>query len=147
MKEQIKNIVKFMEGLAAQPEAQEIEDIIGKLHNDRMIVRAVNEHVDGDEMNNLLGRRLLQRLGYDDKDKIYRETAQLGLMISGAFVDKAYLERNPGAEDMGYTRSNLTYGNQCGHWSDRPTWCSVCGKDTKEFTGMSVAEMMDAHED
>jgi len=147
MDAQINNIVKFLSGLSTAVEAAELKGIVKNIYDDRHVRKAILAEAPDSEMLPLIGRRILQRLGYPETLKVYRNTAQLGKMVENAIDDQAYLERNPGAEDMGYTRSNQTFGNQCGHHSDHPIYCSVCGKDTKQFTGMSVAEMMEVPED
>lgn len=149
MNAQVNNIVTHLSTLTILnlPQAAEVKEVITKLPNDRHVLAALRCDADHEELLSLYGRRFLQRLGYDDKDAIYQSTAQLGMMIINAWADAEYLRNNPGAEDFGYTRSNQTYGHQCGHHSDHPIYCSVCGKDTKEFTGMSFAEMMEVPED
>lgn len=146
MDAQVNNIIKYLTNLSVAVDASELKALIGCIYDDRHVRKAIAADVQDSEMLPLIGRRLLQRLGVSENAKVYRDTAQLGMMVENAIDDKIYLERNPGSEDFGYTRSNRTFGNQCGHQSDHPTYCSVCGKDTKPFSGPSVSEMFSADE-
>lgn len=146
MDAQLVNIVNYLSHLSVTVDASELKAVVKNIYDDRHVRKAIAAEAPDSEMLPLIGRRILQRLGIAETLKVYRDTAQLGLMVENAINDGIYLERNPGSEDFGYTRSNRTFGNQCGHQSDHPIICSICGKYTKPFGGQSVSEMFSADE-
>lgn len=81
--------------------------------------------------------------GFSD---VKQNHAQLGKMVNTAMRDAAAQRHNPEAEDFGYLYSNTTFGQNCGHRSDRPIYCTVCGKDTKLWDAPSVYEMLYSEE-
>ena len=146
MDAQIKNIVSYLESLGGHKSTDNIKSIIKNIPINRHVQAAVRGGADRNELISLYGRLLLTRLEYAGLDKIYSASAQLGMMMEGAWADEYYLFSNPGAEDMGYTRSNTTFSQQCGHHSADPIICSVCGASTERFSGVTWGEVENAQD-
>ena len=78
------SLVKILDFLAALPHApqvEEIQDVLAKIPGDRHVLAAIKDDADEEELTSLYGRRFLQRLGYDEKEPIYRQQAELGALV------------------------------------------------------------------